>query len=289
VSRTTVRPSVLVDRVLDQLPETPIRLVERLRRKDIPLFAAALAFYAVVSFAPLTITVLWVISLIVGDDRVRQLAQELQRAAPPGLGAGNALNQVANSGTALGLVSIASALWPATAYGSGLARAFHELSGRSGPPKPARGRALTLAVLLPAFVIGGLIASYAGTALVGEDGSSLVIGWALALAFGFVATTAVVTLIYRLFPGRRFLWVQILRAAAAVAAGISVISLLFVLFLNLGADFQGHYSTSGIASVVFLALWLYLSNMMLLAGYELSLDRSSTRRPNASQRLAAKR
>jgi len=28
---------------------------------------------------------------------------------------------------------------------------------------------------------------------------------------------------------------------------------------------------------------------MLLAGYELSLDRSSTRRPNASQRLAAKR
>jgi len=57
VSRTTVRPSVLVDRVLDQLPETPIRLVERLRRKDIPLFAAALAFYAVVSFAPLTITV----------------------------------------------------------------------------------------------------------------------------------------------------------------------------------------------------------------------------------------
>jgi len=109
VSRTTVRPSVLVDRVLDQLPETPIRLVERLRREDIPLFAAALAFYAVVSFAPLTITVLWVISLIVGDDRVRQLAQELQRAAPPGLGAGNALNQVANSGTALGLVSIASA------------------------------------------------------------------------------------------------------------------------------------------------------------------------------------
>ena len=189
----------------------------------------------------------------------------------------------------LGLVSIASALWPATAYGSGLARAFHELSGRSGPPKPARGRALTLAVLLPAFVIGGLIASYAGTALVGEDGSSLVIGWALALAFGFVATTAVVTLIYRLFPGRRFLWVQILRAAAAVAAGISVISLLFVLFLNLGADFQAHYATSGIASVVFLALWLYLSNMMLLAGYELSLDRSSTRRPNASQRLAAKR
>ncbi|TMK67424.1 MAG: hypothetical protein E6G52_02205 [Actinobacteria bacterium] len=86
-----------------------------------------------------------------------------------------------------------------------------------------------------------------------------------------------------------FLWVQILRAAAAVAAGISAISLLFVLFLNLGADFQAHYATSGIASVVFLALWLYLSNMMLLAGYELSLDRSSTRRPNASQRLAAKR
>jgi hypothetical protein len=83
-------------------------------------------------------------------------------------------------------------------------------------------------VLLPAFVIGGLIASYAGTAVVGESGISLVIGWALALPFGFAATTAIVTLIYRLFPGRRFRWVQTLRAAAPVAAGISVLSLLFV-------------------------------------------------------------
>jgi membrane protein len=289
VSRTAPRHSILVDRVLDQLPDAPTRLVERLRRKDVPLFAAALAFYAVVSFAPLTITVLWVISLMVGDDRVRQLAQELQRAAPQGLGAGNALNQVANAGTALGVVSLASALWPASAYGSGLGRAFHELSGQAGPPKPARGRALTLAVLLPAFVIGGLIASYAGTAVVGESGISLVIGWALALAFGFAATTAIVTLIYRLFPGRRFRWVQTLRAAAPVAAGISVLSLLFVVFLNLGANFQAHYATSGIASVVLLALWLYLSNMMLLAGYELSLDPSSTSGPNASRRRAAKR
>jgi uncharacterized BrkB/YihY/UPF0761 family membrane protein len=38
------------------------------------------------------------------------------------------------------------------------------------------------------------------------------------------------------------------------------------------ANFQDHYATSGLAGIVLLALWLFLSNALVLIGYRVALE-----------------
>jgi len=102
----------------------PLRLlIDELEETDVLLYASGLAFYALVSVVPLVIVIMWVVSVILGDERVHAFAQELARVTPEGLGADQALERVAALGTQIGLPAVIAALWPATAYGAGLSRA----------------------------------------------------------------------------------------------------------------------------------------------------------------------
>jgi hypothetical protein len=51
-----------------------------------------------------------------------------------------------------------------------------------------------------------------------------------------------------------------------------VLSFGVILFLGLGANFQAHYATSGLAGLVLLAVWLFLSNALVLTGYRMALQ-----------------
>ena len=99
-------------------------MLERARTDDVLLFSAGLAFYALVSIAPLVILTLWLVSLVLGEERIRQLAQAVREIAPARMGADTALLRVAELGTTIGVWAIVTGMWPATAYGSGLVRAF---------------------------------------------------------------------------------------------------------------------------------------------------------------------
>ena len=79
-------------------------------------------------------------------------------------------------------------------------------------------------------------------------------------------------LIYRIFPPKRLSRRQIRVATLVGAAGISVLSFLFILFVVVGANFQEHYATSGLAGLVLLAVWLFLSNALILTGYRVALE-----------------
>src|SRR5439155_27289722 len=114
---------------------------------------------------------------------------------------------------------------------------------------------------------------FLGTVALGGQGVAKVVGYALAFFTGFLAASAAVVLIYRIFPPKRLPWRDILRATAIAATGISVLSVVFVLFLSLGANFEQHYATSGLAGLVLLAVWLFLSNSLVLAGYRAVLER----------------
>ena len=99
------------------------------RADDLFLYAAALAFYGLISVAPLVVVALWVTSLVVGPAEVHHVADDLARLAPPALGADRALVEVARLGTTLGLTALAVALWPATAYGTALVRVLDRMGG----------------------------------------------------------------------------------------------------------------------------------------------------------------
>ena len=245
----------------------------RQRKEDVLLYAAALAFYALVSIMPLAIVSLWVGSLVVGDSKVEQLGRTLAQVLPEGVGIDKAVARVAEVGSTLGATAVIAALWPATAYGAGLRRAFVRLNGRNEKAEGFRGRALVLLLLLPVFVLGTLLGAFAMTAIFG-DGFARVVGWALALALAFVGAGVALLAIYRMFPieplSGRALW----GATAIAAAGIAVISVAFAVGIGLGANFKEHYAISGLAAIVLLGVWLFASNAMLLAAYLVARARS---------------
>ena len=108
---STVHPlSRLVDRIEVRMPK-PVRVVfERARGQDILLFASGLSFYALVSVVPLAIFVIWVSSLIFGDQRIHALARELGHVAPKNLDVGGFVRRVSNLGTSLGVPALITAI-----------------------------------------------------------------------------------------------------------------------------------------------------------------------------------
>jgi uncharacterized BrkB/YihY/UPF0761 family membrane protein len=262
-----------MDTVERHLPGPLRAVVTRARREDILLFSASLAFYAFVSVIPLAILLMWIASLALGDGRVVELAAQLGRSAPKNIGVDQALRRVAEIGTGIGWVSILTALWPATAYGAGLERAFQRLSPRRDEKFPGlRGRALLLLFLLPLLILGSLLASYVGTTVLGKGVVNTALGWAVALVTGFLGASVGTVLVFRIFPQEHLGWKSIARGTAVTAAGVSVLSVVLVLFLVSGADFEEHYATSGLAGLVLLAVWLFLSNAMLLVGYKVAIE-----------------
>ena len=194
--------TTIADAVEERLPGPMAAVVRRLRSEDVFLLSAGLSFYALVSVVPFAVLVLWVVSLITGKARVREVAEALARHLPADLGVEDALQRVADLGMGLGLGALGALLWPATAYGAGLRRSFARLADdKDEDVKGLRGRALALGLIgvVPALALAGLVAAYFGTAVVGDRGVAQVVGWVLGLAFGFAASTAAVGVIYRLF------------------------------------------------------------------------------------------
>ncbi len=274
-SRRRSVTTTLTDAVQDRLPGPVASVVRRLRTEDVFLLSAALAFYALVSVVPFSILVLWVVSVLTGDSRVKEVADRLAQVLPGNLEVEGALQRVADLGARLGVGALAALVWPATAYGAGVRRAFARLSGsRDEDAGGLRGRTLAFGLLgvMPALALAGLVAAYLGSRVLGDGPVAQALGWVLALVLGFVVGALAVALVYRLFAPRRLSAKATLQGAAAASAAIAVVSLAYVIFLNLGVDFERRYASSGLASVVLLALWLFLANAFILVGFQIAQE-----------------
>lgn len=250
------------------------RAVATARADDLFLYSAALAFYGLISVAPLVVVALWVTSLLIGPTQIDHGAAELGRLSPQALGADRALQRVADLGTRLGLVAVVAAVWPATAYGSALVRVLDRLAGnRDATGLRRRGAALLLVCLAPVLVLASLVASYAGATALGDTSAELVVGLAAALVYGFGATFATVGVIYRVFPHTPLDWRSTIHGALIAAASISVLSVTYVTYLRLGANFERRYASDALAAVVLLGLWLFAANTALLIGYRAAHQR----------------
>jgi YihY family inner membrane protein len=273
--RAALRVHRVLDHVERRLPGVFGRAVEQARHgDDLLLFSASLAFYALVSLIPMVLMVVWITSLVLGDDRVNRLSQEVSELTPKALGAGELITRVAELGNRLGVTAVIASVWPATSYGAALTRAFDRLS--SGPDrelKGLRGRWLTLVALLPLLVAGTLVATFVGSQALGEGWAARVAAGGIALAAGFLMAGGAVAIVYWIFPDRPLGPRGIAEATLVTATGVSILSVAFVLYLSLGANFEEHYATSGVAGIVLLGLWLFLSNALLLLGYKVGANR----------------
>jgi uncharacterized BrkB/YihY/UPF0761 family membrane protein len=52
-----------------------------------------------------------------------------------------------------------------------------------------------------------------------------------------------------------------------------------VMFLISGVDFERRYATSGLAAVVLLAFWLFMTNALILVGFQIAQEVRASRAP----------
>jgi uncharacterized BrkB/YihY/UPF0761 family membrane protein len=172
---------------------------------------------------------------------------------------------------------VLAAVWPATAYGAALAKAFSMIAPENERSLTGwKGRLLSLGVLalLPLIVFAALAALYFGPRLVDADGPAFTV----LLAVGaLVVYAVVVTAIFELFQVRDTSFGDILVGAAAAAALQAVITGGYLAYVAFFADFEETYGSSLLAMVVLLGFWLLLSNACLLASYRLMLRRCRRR------------
>lgn len=263
-----------INRIEDRLPDEVVDVMERMRDRDALLYAGGLAFYSLVSVIPGLLLVAWVIGSVLGEDRVEDLAARIEELAPGEVEISDFVQTLLEVGTGVGLVALLAAVWPATAFGGGLSRAFDAMSIDEDPALHGlrgRARALVVLVLLPVFVLGAFAAITISTEIVGDGAVFTVLGWAVAIVSGTAISWVAAAGLCWWFGPADVTFRALAIGAGATAVGLAVMSLGYLVYLSYGADWEERVAGTGMAAVVLLALWLYLANLLLLAGYAIAL------------------
>lgn len=246
-----------------------------------PSMGAALSYYTVFSLAPLLLLVISIAGLVFGQDAARgALFEQLQSlmgadAAAAIQGLLQSVNKPAE-GLVSTVLSIAILLFGATTVFGELQDALDRIwrapvRADSGLWKLLRTRFLSFGMVLGfAFLLMVSLVVSAVISALGKWWGPAFGGWellahAVTFAFGFVLTTAVFAMIYKLMPRVSIEW-------GDVWVGAAVTSLLF----NLGRFLIGLYlGRSSIASgfgaagsVIVVFVWVYYSAQIFLMGAE---------------------
>ena len=164
-------------------------------------------------------------------------------------------------------------LWPATAYGGGLRRALTRASDtrEAAPGLRGRLRAIGLVLLLPALMLAGLPMMFVLTSLSGDGPAATVLGWVVALGGVALLGTVITAALYRAFSPAEFGWRSTLASAAMTSGATTLFTAGFVLYLRV-ADTEERFGGGTIAIVVLLGLWLFVANVLLVAGHHAALE-----------------
>lgn len=253
--------------VARRLPPGVRGLAERIAKRELLLEASSLAFYGLVSVLPLLTITFTVVGAVVGEETLRRFANQAQESGPAGTG--QLLQQVLENSDSLSWAAIVFTIWPATAYGGGLRRAFERATRGQSMAPAVKGRltAVGMVLLLPVLVLAGLPLVTVLTSL-GDDGlAGTLLGWGLALVVGAGALTLILAALYHAFTPAALGWRHTLRGAAVTAAVTAIFSVGFVAYLRLG-QVEERFGGGTVGLVVMLGVYLFVANVLLLAGFE---------------------
>jgi membrane protein len=248
---------------------------------NVARLAASLAYYTLLSIAPLIILAVAVAGLAFGQDAARQhISGEL--AGVVGVGAASAIQSIANNAhtPGTGVLSIAVGVLVLLFGASGV---FGELQSALNTvwqvaPKPGRGIwgvvkdrffSFTLVVGVAFLLLVSLILSAALTWVGQVFEATLPGGAVLWQLLNFVLSLAVVTalfaMMFKTLPDVHIKWRDVW-VGAAVTAGLFTLG-KFGLGIYLGsAGVSSAYGAAG--SIVALVIWVYYSAQVLLVGAE---------------------
>lgn len=260
-----------------------------------PRLAAALAFYATFSLAPLIVIVIWLAGLVFGPATAQALFFK-QLQAIIGASAANFLQDLLSAaartptGPVTGLIALAGLLFGAAGLFFQIQDSLDTVWGV--PPRPWRGIKGLLAQRAPSvvMVLGAglmLIASLALSTLLSAINAFLdklapdltaAIDWSN-LGVSLTVTALVFALLYRVVPNARIAWRDVVIGAASAAVLFEVGKFGLRLYLSV-SSITTLYGAAG--SFVAILIWIYYSAQIFLFGAqvcELYARRLGSRRP----------
>ncbi len=272
--RARAKPAL--ERAEAALPPRVRSLIRRIGNREIVLVASSLAFYGVVSALPLLMLSFAAVEAVAGDEALETFADLAADTGPEGTG--EFLEPLIAGGGGLTLATVLFTLWPATAYGGGLRRALMRWSAQSDLVPGLRGRviALGLVLLLPALMLAGLPLMFTLSTLAGNGAAGMVVGWLAALVVGALLGTILASLLYQAFTPDTLGWKDTASGAALAATTTAVFSMLFVIYLSIG-DTEERFGGGATAVVVLIGLWLFITNILLLSGYQTVMELAEER------------
>ena len=243
--------------------------------------AAALAYYALLSLAPLLVIVVAVAGFVFGHDAARgMVAGEL--GAVVGAEAAEGIQSVVANARAPASGVLSTLIGIVTLF-VGASGVFAELQSSLNAvwevkPQPGRGiwgevkerflsftMVLAVAFLLLVSLVFNAILSALGarfsTALPGGE----VVWQVLNFAFSFSAITGLFALIFKFVPDAEIRWRDVWLGAAVTAVLFSVGKFLLALYLGKAA-IASSYGAAG--SLIALVVWVYYAAQILFLGAE---------------------
>jgi membrane protein len=260
--------------------EIALRLKTEVKQDQVPLLAAGVAFYALLSLFPAIIAGVSIYGLVANPDTVRDQIAKLTGMLSPETAKliGEQIKQItASAGGALGLATvlgILTALWSASsgmkALITGVNMAYDETETR----KFVKLRGLALLLTLGAMALMGIaLLLIVAFPAVTDDWPTALRWTASILRFVLLAALLLVGLavLYRSAPDRdepKWSWVSWGSAIAAVLWVVASIG------FSLYASFFGNYNKTygALAGVIILLFWLWLTALVVLVGAELNTE-----------------
>jgi membrane protein len=253
--------------------------------------AAALAFYSALSFAPLLVLLLWVLSILRPEWQAQLVASLTGVLGEQGAGAVKLVMDNAKArprlGNIVGIIGLAVTIFSASAVFAQLQSTLNRVWRLRSKPGTGealvgwlrtRARALGLLVgitflLIVSFVVSALIQTF----VPGDSSAWLVVENVVAMVVFVVAFGAM----YRVLPDATIAWKDAARGgiltAALFIAGKYVIG-IYIEHVSVG----GAYGPAG--AIVVLLTWVYYASIIVLLGAELThglaVARGAKVRPN---------
>jgi membrane protein len=256
------------------------RTMKEAKQDQVPLLAAGVAFYTLLSLFPAIIAGVSIYGLVANPQTVRDQINELTERLSPSTAelVGEQIEQVTSgAGGALGvatILGILTALWSASsgmkALITGVNMAYDETETRKFAKLRGLSILLTLGAMALLAIAGATIAGFPPIA----DNLPVVLQWVVAiLRFVVLAGLLIVGLavLYRYAPDRdqpRWTWVSWGSAIATVAWVLASIG--FSIYANSFGNYNKTYGA--LAGIIILMFWLFLTAYVVLLGAELNTE-----------------
>ncbi len=257
-----------------------LRLKTEAKQDQVPLLAAGVAFYALMSLFPAMIAAVSIYGLVANPETVRRQIDRLTQLLSPETASilSQQIHQITSgAGGALGLATvlgIATALWSASsgmkALIAGVNLAYDETESRKFLELRGLALLLTLGAMLLLAVALALIVAFPAVA---DDWPTALRWTASVLRWILLAALLVVGLavLYRYAPDRdnpRWSWITWGSAVATVLWILASIG--FSAYVRWFGNYNKTYGA--LAGIVILLFWLFLTAFVVLLGAELNTE-----------------